>query len=66
MTTKTPRYTPADLAKQPKGGYRTHAQTDIRRLFARIRAEQKAAAEAQAAAEAEAAIKVQPMRKAAK
>lgn len=50
---KTPRYT--DL-RYPNG-YKPAAQTDIRKTFARIRAEQKAKAEQEARNAAEAAAK---------
>lgn len=50
---KTPRYT--DL-RYPNG-YKSAAQTDIRKTFARIRAEQKAKAEQDARNAAEAAAK---------
>lgn len=42
---KTPRYT--DAEKYPHG-YTPHAATDIRRTFARVRAEQRKAQEEQA------------------
>ena len=57
---KTPRYT--DSHRDPHG-YRTPAQTDIRKTFARVRAEQKAAAEATAQNEAEAASKTRTLQR---
>ena len=54
-----PKYTPADLARQPKGGYRDSKHTDIARTFARIRAEAQKNVE-------EAKVKVAPLKRAAK
>ena len=45
--------------------YVSAAQTDISKLFKRVRAEQKAAAEQEARNKAEAEQKTRPMRKAA-
>ena len=58
---KTPRYCDT---RYPHG-YRPSAQTDIRKTFARVRAEQKAAAELEARNKAEAEQKTRPMRKVA-
>lgn len=55
---KTPRYT--DTRYQ--NGYRPSAQTDIRKTFARVRAEQKAKAEQDAANAAEAQVKVKALK----
>lgn len=57
---KTPRY--SDM-RYPHG-YKPAAQTDIRRTFNRVRAEQKAAAEREAENLREAEQKVRGMRKA--
>ena len=59
--TKKPRYTQDDLRRYATG-YTRSDKTDIRRTFARVRAEQKAAAERQQAADAEAQAKVRKMR----
>ena len=53
---KTPRYTQADIARQPKGGYRRSAETNLKATFQRIRQERSQ----------EAAAKVTPLRKVAK
>lgn len=56
---KTPRYTD----DRYRHGYRASTQTDIRKTFARIRAEQKAKSEQEALNAAEAQAKVSDMKK---
>ena len=60
---KSPRYTPDDLARQPKGGYVTAKDTQEPGYLA---AKFKAIAEAQAKDAAEVAEKLRPMKRAAK